>query len=75
MTSIHTHIAILLDRSGSMELLRDDIIGGFNAFVAQQRAVPGEATLTLVQFDSQQPYEVLHRFAPLAEVPLLRCLD
>jgi len=71
MTSIHTHIAILLDRSGSMELLRDDIIGGFNAFVAQQRAVPGEATLTLVQFDSQQPYEVLHRFAPLAEVQLL----
>ncbi len=54
-----------------MEAIRDDTIGGFNAFLQQQKAEPGFATLTLVQFDSQDPYEVIHRFKPIAEVPEL----
>ena len=57
-----THITIILDRTGSMETIRDDTIGGFNAFLAAQKAEPSEATLTLVQFDSQGPYEVIHSF-------------
>jgi hypothetical protein len=28
----YTHIAAILDRTGSMESIRDDTIGGFNAF-------------------------------------------
>jgi len=71
MKENYTHIAVLLDRTGSMEEIRDDTIGGFNAFLAQQQAVPGEATLTLVQFDSQDPYEIVHRFRALAAVPPL----
>ncbi len=66
-----THITVILDRTGSMESIRDDTIGGFNAFLGKQQAEPGEATLTLVQFDSQDPYEVLHRFAPIGQIPLL----
>ena len=66
-----THITIILDRTGSMETIRDDTIGGFNAFLAAQKAEPSEATLTLVQFDSQGPYEVIHSFVPLSEVPEL----
>ena len=54
-----------------MEEIRDDTIGGFNAFLAAQQAVAEEATLTLVQFDSQDPYEVVHRFRALATVPPL----
>ena len=42
------HITVLLDRSGSMESIRDDMIGGFNAYLAEQQAEPGRATLTLV---------------------------
>ena len=69
----YTHIAVLLDRTGSMESIRDDTIGGFNSFLDRQRSEPGTATLTLVQFDSQDPYEVIHRFAPIGEVqPLSR---
>ncbi len=64
----YTHIAVILDRTGSMEAIRDDTIGGFNAFLQQQKAEPGTATLTLVQFDSQDPYEVIHHFKPIAEV-------
>lgn len=68
MKSNYTHIAIILDRTGSMESIRDDTIGGFNAFLREQQAQPGTATLTLVQFDSQDPYEVVHRFKPIQEV-------
>lgn len=71
MKADYTHIAIILDRTGSMEAIRDDTIGGFNAFLNAQKAEPGLATLTLVQFDSQDPYEVVHHFKPLADVPEL----
>jgi len=71
MRQDYTHIAVILDRTGSMTAIRDDTIGGFNAFLQQQKAEPGFATLTLVQFDSQDPYEVIHRFKPIAEVPEL----
>lgn len=64
----HTHITVLLDRSGSMESVRTDTVGGFNAFVAQQQVAPGQVTLTLVQFDSQDPYEVLRSAVPVRDV-------
>ena len=56
-----TYIIFLIDRSGSMSQLRDDTIGGFNAFVAEQRKAPGRAVLTLAQFDDkfQIDYEAL----------------
>jgi Mg-chelatase subunit ChlD len=41
----------LLDVSGSMESCWDDTIGGFNAFLSDQKATGG--TLTLIQFDHQ----------------------
>lgn len=71
MKKNYSHISILLDRTGSMDSIRDDIIGGFNAFLEEQEKEPGAATLTLVQFDSQNPYEVIHDFKPLADVPKL----
>jgi hypothetical protein len=55
-----------------MEPIRQDVVGGFNAFLTEQQAVPDAATFTLVQFDSQDPYEVLHDHVDLAGVPPLR---
>jgi hypothetical protein len=66
-----THISVILDRTGSMEEIRDDTIGGFNAFLKEQKKQKGKATLTLVQFDSQDPYEVIHRFKAIGKVPEL----
>lgn len=66
---ISIDISFVLDRSGSMEAVRDDTIAGFNHFINEQRQVAGEAHLTLTQFDHE--YEVVHRTRPLAEVPLL----
>ncbi len=71
MRSDYTHLAVILDRTGSMESIRDDTIGGFNAFLEEQQQQPGHATLTLVQFDTQDPYEVVHRLRPIGEVPKL----
>lgn len=65
----YAHIAIVLDRSGSMDAIRADTIGGFNAFIEEQKKVPGEATLTLTQFDHE--YEVVKDFIVLADMPLL----
>ncbi|MDD3643488.1 MAG: VWA domain-containing protein [Candidatus Krumholzibacteria bacterium] len=68
-----THIAVILDRTGSMETIRDDTIGGFNSFLEGQQAGKGKATMTLVQFDGRDPYEVIHRFRPVGEIePLTR---
>lgn len=46
-----SYIAVVLDRSGSMESVRQATIDGFNEFVNKQRQEPGEATLLLTQFD------------------------
>lgn len=48
-----TQIVALLDRSGSMQVVQQDTIGGFNNFVTEQKKVPGDATLTLVQFNDK----------------------
>lgn len=53
-----TDITIILDRSGSMESVKQDTIGGFNSFLSEQQEVAGEASLSLVQFDDQ--YEVVY---------------
>ena len=63
-----TDISILLDRTGSMGTIKHDVIGGFNGFISEQRAAGGECSLSLVQFDSREPHEVIHSAAPLAEV-------
>lgn len=71
MQKDYTHITVILDRTGSMESIRDDTIGGFNSFLEAQQKLPGTATMTLVQFDSQDPYEVICHFRPVIEVPKL----
>jgi len=71
MKDDYTHITVILDRTGSMESIRDDTIGGFNAFLNEQKTHSGKATLSLIQFDSQDPYEEIHQFKPLADIPEL----
>jgi Mg-chelatase subunit ChlD len=46
-------IFAIIDRSGSMRPLTAEAIGGFNAFLAEQKAVKGKANLTLVLFDHE----------------------
>ena len=46
-------VSIILDRSGSMEAVRDDTIGAFNALLDDLRAQDGFTRVTLTQFDGQ----------------------
>lgn len=62
-----THLYFLLDRSGSMQSIRDDTIGGFDAFIAEQRHHPGDCRVSLAQFDDR--YEPVYSDLPIGEVP------
>lgn len=65
-----THIAFLLDRSGSMQSIREDTVGGFAAFCEEQRGEPGRCTVSLSQFDTT--YEQVYVDRRLEEVPPLQ---
>jgi uncharacterized protein YegL len=64
-----THLYFLLDRSGSMQSIREDIVGGYEAFIAEQRQQPGECMVSLAQFDDV--YEEVFADRPIADVPAL----
>ncbi len=64
-----THLYFLLDRSGSMVSLREDTIGGFDTFIAEQRTAPGRCRVTLAQFDNE--YDEVYADRDIATVPSL----
>jgi uncharacterized protein YegL len=57
-----------------MESTREDVIGGFNAFVTEQQSQPGECRLTMLQFDSQGT-DFLYVAVPIAQVVPMRRQD
>ena len=60
-----TDVTVILDRSGSMEAIASDVIGGFNRFLMDQQHEPGDCRLTLVEFDNE--YEVVYASKPIRE--------
>jgi len=62
-----TEIVFILDRSGSMNGLENDTIGGFNGFVKKQ-AEAGQTSLTTVLFDDK--YEILHNGIDARDITL-----
>lgn len=63
-----TSIIVIMDKSGSMHHVKADAIGGYNSFLADQQAEPGEADLTLVLFDTTY---TVHPTVPLVEAQSL----
>ena len=61
-----TDITLVVDRSGSMSSIRSDAEGGVNEFIKSQAKLPGEATLSLIQFDTE--YQFVHRGVPIDKV-------
>ena len=61
-----TEIVFVLDRSGSMNGLEKDTIGGFNSTIEKQKKEEGEAFVSTILFDDES--EVLHDRVPLASV-------
>ena len=61
-----TEIVFILDKSGSMEPLTNDTIGGYNAYIKSQQEGQGEAYLTTVLFSDEHYY--LHDHVNIRDV-------
>jgi len=48
----YTELVIVIDQSGSMETIRNDIIGGFNALLDEQKKI-GECKVSIVLFSDK----------------------
>jgi uncharacterized protein YegL len=61
-----TQIICILDRSGSMNNIIGDAIGGFNSFIKEQKEMDTPTTMTVALFDDQ--YELLYDNVDLKEI-------
>ena len=64
----YTHILAIIDRSGSMQSIKSDTEGGFNTYVQDQVAAPGECRFTVVQFDNR--HDLVYNDVPANQVLL-----
>jgi uncharacterized protein YegL len=62
-----TELVFILDRSGSMNGLEKDTIGGFNSLIEKQKKEDGEALVSTVLFDDES--KVLYDRVPIQDVP------
>ena len=63
----YTDLTMVLDRSGSMQSIKDDTIGGFDAFLSEQRRLSGRCMVSLVQFDNE--YEEVYTGRDITDAP------
>lgn len=61
-------LLVILDRSGSMQSAKSDHEGGLRSFIDDQRSIGGDVRLTLVQFDTAEPCEIIYDRTTLADV-------
>ena len=62
-------VVFILDRSGSMQGLEADTIGGFNSTLSKQKKEGGSVIWSTVLFDDM--YEVIHDRLPIESIPSL----
>jgi hypothetical protein len=62
----YRHYVIIVDRSGSMQSIKDDAEGGIAQFAAEQKALPGKATVSLYEFDTE--HDTVCSFIPLDQM-------
>ena len=68
-TAPKLHLYVLLDRSGSMASMAAEVVEGFNGLLAEQTDADGAAArMTFVQFDSEDPQEVIADAIPIPEI-------
>ncbi len=63
---ISTHIIFLLDSSGSMASMSEQVINGYNEFLEEQQKLDGKAFMSLTQFSSSAT--VVHDRLELSKV-------
>lgn len=63
------HLLTILDRSGSMAVIKTDMEGGYARFIEEQKAVAGKMRVSLIQFDTE--FEEVYIDKDLKEVPAM----
>jgi hypothetical protein len=53
----YTALLFIIDRSGSMSTIKDDMEGGINGVLEEQKKIPGEVTVDIAYFDDQITYD------------------
>lgn len=53
----YTAVLFIIDRSGSMTWIKEDMEGGINGVLEEQKKLPGEVTVDVAYFDSELIYE------------------
>jgi hypothetical protein len=66
----YTHLIILIDRSGSMTSIKEDMEGGLVTFLEEQKKLPGKCTLTVAHFDAE--YEKVHSMVDINTVESIK---
>lgn len=61
-----TEIAVVLDRSGSMSAIQDDMEGGLWATITEQNGLPGRCRVSLYQFDTE--WEAVFEAKPSGDI-------
>lgn len=61
----YTHMAIVMDRSGSMVTIKNDMIGGLDSLFAEQAKLDGKCLVDYSQFDTR--FETIYEDKPVAE--------
>lgn len=66
----YADITVLLDRSGSMQHIKDAMESGFDEFLTEHKKTPS-TRLTLIQFDNHNNQEVVYTARAISEAPRL----
>jgi uncharacterized protein YegL len=67
MNSNYTHISFVVDRSGSMTSIAQDMSGGLKTLLDKQKKELGKCTVSLSQFDGE--YETVYEMVEINNVP------
>jgi len=66
MNKEYTHISMVIDRSGSMATCWNDVVGGYEQIIKENKAAPGDCTFTVAAFDTE--YDLVEDFTDIQNV-------
>lgn len=59
-------VALVVDRSGSMQPITSDVVGSVKQFIGDQKKIGGSASMSVIQFDDK--YDIIHDFTKIEDV-------
>jgi len=73
MTTTPCKIVLVIDESGSMDTIKNDMIGSINSFIEDQKKLEDESTFTMVKFSDK--IDIVHNNIPLSRMTRISTKD